>query len=369
MVSVARRNLFQDKTRLIVSVGGVAFALLLVLALDAIFTGSMNRITAYIDRSGADIWVAQEGVRNMHMASSFLPLSKVEQIKGVPGVAEVHPILYTSNIMTNGESRNLVYLIGIGPQAKVGGPWKMRSGVPDVNKGEVIVDKAIANKMGIGVGDTVEIVGNRFTLKGLSEDASSLVSSVAFISFDEFARIRQSAGVASYLLVTVKGGASPGQVAERIQREVGGLTANTTSAFSEEERKVVRDMSAELIAMMNFTGFLIGMAVTGLTLYTATVLKLKEYGIIKAIGATNRWLYLVVMEQAFLSIALGFSVALALTFVLGYAVSAVAPLVAMEVAPDSVAKALVVAVLIGVLASIMPVRKIAAIDPARVFRG
>jgi hypothetical protein len=68
MTRLAFRNLFQNRVRLIISTGGVALALLLILALDAIFTGVEQRITAYIDYSGADIWVSQSDVFNMHMA-------------------------------------------------------------------------------------------------------------------------------------------------------------------------------------------------------------------------------------------------------------------------------------------------------------
>ena len=64
---LARRNLLRSRARLAVSIGGVALALTLVLALDAIFEGVSRQLTAYIDRSGADAWVAQSGVRNLHM--------------------------------------------------------------------------------------------------------------------------------------------------------------------------------------------------------------------------------------------------------------------------------------------------------------
>jgi len=58
MLRLAYRNLFQSKVRIAMSVGGVALALMLVLALDAIMTGSEKRLTAYIDYSEADVWVA-----------------------------------------------------------------------------------------------------------------------------------------------------------------------------------------------------------------------------------------------------------------------------------------------------------------------
>jgi len=61
---LARRGLGRSRVRLIASVGGVALALSLTLALDAIYAGVANQLTAYIDRAGADVWVAQSGVRS-----------------------------------------------------------------------------------------------------------------------------------------------------------------------------------------------------------------------------------------------------------------------------------------------------------------
>jgi putative ABC transport system permease protein len=94
MLRLAYRNLFQSKVRLAMSVGGVALALMLVLALDAIMTGSEKRLTAYIDNSEADVWVAQSGVRNLHMVSSWIPASVTDEVRDVPGVDSVTPLMY-----------------------------------------------------------------------------------------------------------------------------------------------------------------------------------------------------------------------------------------------------------------------------------
>jgi len=78
---LARRNLGQNRVRLMASIGGVALALSLVLALDAIFAGVSNQLTAYIDRAGADVWVSQAGVRNLHMVASFVPASVTAEVQ------------------------------------------------------------------------------------------------------------------------------------------------------------------------------------------------------------------------------------------------------------------------------------------------
>src|SRR3990172_6474742 len=107
MVSVARKNMFQEKTRLLISVTGVAFALLLVLALEGLVAGAMEQITAYINNTGAEAYAAQPGVRTMHMSGSALPLSKLGEVRRADGVARAEPILYTSSAITRGDERSL----------------------------------------------------------------------------------------------------------------------------------------------------------------------------------------------------------------------------------------------------------------------
>jgi putative ABC transport system permease protein len=130
MTRLALRNLFQSRARLAISVGGVALALMLILALDAIVGWIEKRVTAYIDASGADIWVSQEGVRNMHMASSSFSASLATGVARVEGVDSVTPILYLTNVVEAGEERTIAYVIGLPDQARAGLPWIVQSGRP-----------------------------------------------------------------------------------------------------------------------------------------------------------------------------------------------------------------------------------------------
>jgi hypothetical protein len=88
-VPLARRNLFENRRRVLLSTGGVAVALLLVLVLGGILAGAMRQLTGYIDRSGADLIVSQLGVRTMHMSASVLrdPTSPTAPVRcpGSPG--------------------------------------------------------------------------------------------------------------------------------------------------------------------------------------------------------------------------------------------------------------------------------------------
>lgn len=369
MIRLAFRNLFQNKIRLLISVGGVSLALLLILSLDAIFTGVEKRLTVYINNSGADVFVAQLDVRNMHMASSSLPDSVRRKVKAVPGVASVTPVLYQSNYVVMGDERNLAYIIGLPEKAEFGGPWKVSSGRSLPGKGEAIIDRNVAEKSGVTLGEEVEILGEEFEVVGLSEETSSLVNSVAFISTKDFEELRGSYKTFSYLLVKVSEGESPTAVVARIQSQVRDVTVQTRDTFASQERKVVKDMSTDVIMIMNLIGFLIGLAVMALTVYTATVARRAEYGVLKALGAHNGHLYRAVLAQALLSVSFGFAIGLGITFIISAIVPRLGLSMVMEVSWASLLKVGSLSLVIAGIAAVLPIRQISGLDPAMVFRG
>jgi putative ABC transport system permease protein len=368
MILLAFHNLFQNKIRLMISVGGVALALLLILSLDAIFTGVEQRITVYINNSGADIFVAQSDVRNMHMASSSLPDSVSRKVKVVPGVAAVTPILYLSNYIVMGEQRNLAYIIGLPEKAELGGPWKVSSGRALPRKGEAIIDRSVAEKSDVTLGDEIGILGEEFEVAGLTEETSSLVNSVAFISTRDFEELRDSYKTFSFLLVKVDAGESPEVVAARIQAWVRDVTVQTREDFASQERQVVKDMSTDVITIMNLIGFLIGLAVMALTVYTATLSRRAEFGVLKALGAHSEHLYQAVLSQALISVTFGFAIGLAITLVISAIVPRLGLSMVLVVSGASLLKVGSLSLVIAGIAAILPIRQIAGLDPAMVFR-
>jgi putative ABC transport system permease protein len=369
MIRLAFRNLFQNKVRLVVSVGGVSLALLLILTLDAIFSGVERQITAYINHSGADVFVSQSAVRNMHMASSSLSATLTDEVKGVPGVQAVTPILYLSNMIVVGEERNLAYIIGLPEDATMGSPWQIAAGSSRPKPGDAIIDRNVAEKSNVGLGDEVEILGSKFKVAGLSEGTASLVNSVAFISMADFFALRGGSDTVSFLLVKAQPGVNPEGVAARIEEQIGNVTTQTRSVFAGQERRVVKDMSTDVITIMNLIGFLIGLAVMALTVYTATLSRRKEYGVLKALGARNNHLYRSVLTQALLSVILGFGVGLAFTLLLSVIIPRLGLNLALVISSTSLLKVGAVSLVIASFSALLPIRQIAGLDPVMVFRG
>jgi putative ABC transport system permease protein len=366
---LARRNLGRNRVRLLASVGGVALALSLTLALDAIYAGVASQLTTYIERAGADVWVAQSGVRNLHMVASSLPASVVDEVGAVGGVAAVTPILEATDTITAGDTRAVVYVIGLPAGAGMGGPWDIVEGSAQVGPGEIIVDRGFAAQAGVTIGDPVGVLGGEARIVGLSRGTASLVNSVAFVSFADFEARRGGAPVISFALVRMAaGGGSAEAVAADIERLVPGVTAQSRTDFVAQERRIVTDMSADVISIMSIIGFVVALAVVALTVYVATLARRREFGVLKALGARNRVLYRVVLVQAALSVVVGFAIGLAFTGLLAFAIGRADLNLELAITSASLAKVGSFAAIIAGLAAILPIRQVAGVDPAVVFR-
>ncbi len=178
-VPLARRNLFQDRRRLLLSTGGVAVALLVVLLLGGIFAGAMRQLTGYIDHTQTDLVVSQLGVRTMHMSASVLRPDIADRVRQVPGVAWAEPIRYTTGMVSAPAGQSPSYVIGYQPAARHAGPRLLASRQPGA--GEAVLDRQAANQLGVRVGDRVGVLGRRFTLVGLSTGGTTIANTTVFI--------------------------------------------------------------------------------------------------------------------------------------------------------------------------------------------
>ena len=364
-VPLARRNLFQDRRRSALSIFGIAAALVLVLVLGGVFAGAMRQVTAYIRSSPADVFVAQRDVSTMHMTTSALAPDVVDQARAVDGVEWAEGLYYTTSTLDTGDSSLITYVFGYDTTTGRGGPRTLAAGRPP-GRGEVVVDSAAAEDLGITLGETVAILGQPFTVSGLSTDGTSIANTTTYITGDDFAGLRGP----NYGYVLV--GAAPGVPADALRARLADALPDTTvltkGAFERSETNIVRSMAADVMAIISTIGYLIALALIGLTLYNATVAKQRELGIVKALGAPNRRLTATVLAQAAWTVALSIAVAAVISVLLGRLIEAATTNIAVEIEPVAVARTALGAALIGAVAAVLPLRRVAHVDAATAFR-
>jgi putative ABC transport system permease protein len=357
-----------ERTRLILSVLAVGFAVLLVLVMAGIFVGTTRQVTTYIDNSRNAVWVVQPGVSQMFRAVSWLPADTPGQVEALPEVASAVPILgQPSDFVHNGE-QTAYFVVGYDPVTGVGGPWKLAAGRDISTSGEVVLDRVLATKNSIRLGDTVRIIDGDFTVVGLSSQTAALGNFYAFISLPDAARLMRAGNRLSYVLVQPSPGNTPEQAAAAIRDRVPGADAMTSAEFSRNSRDIIISMIGRPLKAMIAIAALVGVALIALTVLASTNEQMADFGVLRAVGVRGGQLCRTVLGQAALIAALGYLVGAALAYAAQFFIRDRLGDVTIAVTPGMLAAMALTTAVMAALGSLLSLRRVTSIDPAMAFR-
>ena len=363
---LARRNLFKDKTRLALSIGGVALAVMLVLLLNGLLTGSFRQITSYLDRSPGSLVVTQSGVRNLLGATSLLPPGTASEAEQVEGAAEVVPILSQFVILDLHGKKQPAYLVGYDPE-KGGGPWQLAQGRTPKADDEVIFDRVLADRHNLGLGESLDIMGRDFRVVGLSEGTTSWMTSFVFIRKTAAESLFRAPGATSFLLVRPAEDQPPEALQDRLA-DLPGIEVLLKGQVAANDSRLYARLFSAPVRLMSGIAFLVGTLVVGLVIYTATVERQREYGVLKAIGARNGMLYRVVGTQALIAAVAGVVLGVLLAYGASELIMTLRPQFLVVLEPAEVLWVGAIGLSMALAAALLPARVLAGLAPAEVFR-
>lgn len=367
MIYLAFRNLWQQKFRLGLSISGVALAMMLIILLNGFLAGIYAQVTAYLDNTSAQLIIAQDGVTNLLSTTSFLPLGTEAQVCGVPGIAEVTPIVSQFVIFDLHEEKIVAYMVGYEP-GQGGGPWQMKDGRFPKTNNEVVLDWVMATDHDITIGDTINILDDQFTVVGLSEGTNSWMASFFFVNKQAAERLLLAPGVTSFLLLTLDPEVDKATVSDRLNCRLPNVEIVPVEAMRQNDIDVLVKVFAAPLQLMVSIAFAVGTAILGMVIYTTTVERSREFGVLKAVGAKNRYLYGLVTVQGMVTAVSGSLLGIGLAAVAARLIMNNYPKFLIVLEPQSIWWVSFSGLLMGVLAALLPARLVAHLDPAQVFR-
>lgn len=363
---LAWRNLARDRMRFSLSVVGVGLAIMLALLLAGFESGLYRQLAAYVERTPGSLVVAQEGVDESLAVSSVVPAGTLEAVEQADGVARAIPVASQFVMLDLHERKQPAYLVGYRPE-RGGGPWALAAGREPAADDEAVLDEVLASRHDVGIGDAFALMGRRFRIVGLSAETSSWMTSFLFVRSSAASDLLQVPGLISYVFVTPAAGVDPAALAQRLER-LPGVEATPKADVIANDREVMARVFTAPIRLMTAIAFVVGTLVVGLILYTATVERRREYGVLKAIGGRNAVLYRVTAIQALIVAAAGSLLGVLLTVGAGQLVTTLRPefLVALE--PPALVLAVGGGLAMALLGGLIPARLLAGLAPADVFR-
>lgn len=374
MTTLAWKNLFHDKVRLAVTLTGIVFALILIIVQFGLFLGFLETSANVVKQSGADLWITAPGIPHVN-GGAPIPEKKRYQALAVSGVTRVDRYaLNFVNWKLPGGSQEAVQIAGFDLDGKMGGPWNVVQGSVDALRGEdtVIVDELYKEKLGIrNIGDSVEVMGRRARVVGFTNGIRSFTTSpyvyTSFKNAQNYTRIEEDQ--AFFLLVKLAEGTDLLKAKANLENTLTGVDVLTNDEMWKKTQGYwVFSTGAGITTLMGAVlGLLVGIVVVAQTIYSATVDHIREFGTLKAMGARNRYIYRIIIEQAVISAVMGYTVAILIGWFVARGSEDGNALILLP--PEMALATLGLSILMCIIASVLSIRKATSIDPALVFKG
>ena len=373
VVTLAFRNLFHDRVRLVATVVGIVFSIILVTVQLGVFLSFERMITTMIDHAQADFWIVPTETKSFE-ESSFLAGSERLQALSINGVTAAVPVIvgYASWRKPNGGASTPVLVIGT-PDTSIGlQPWNVVEGsLRDLSMPEgVAIDRSYFEQLGIAqIGEHAEINNHKARVVAVTKGIRSFTTTPHVFAPLERARAYLGAppNKANFFIVRISPNADAEVIRSRLAASLFGAEVLTSEQFRHRTRQFWLSDTGAGAALLGsaILGIIVGTIIVAQTLYSSTKDHLKEFATLRAIGSSYKYILKVILGQALLSAVIGFSIAAAIDLVLvKMTADAALPII---MTPALTLGLFMLTVAMCSIAAISAIRVVTRIDPVLVF--
>jgi putative ABC transport system permease protein len=361
-VPLVRRNLLAEPRQLLAGVAGIGLALMLILLLGGLWAGIQAQSAQYVDATGSALWVLPSGTRTLFAEGTQLPTSTLATVRRTPGVDWAASAWGQYAILNLHDTRAAVVLIGSTP-GQPGGAWAMARGQAPTADDEVAIDRALAAKHGLALGDRLAVADRGYRVVGITRHAGFMTGYV-FATHRAVEALLGGPGKTSAILV---GTSQPTAVQSRLA--ASGLTVLTTPELRRTAVELNTRVFGSPLRLMAGIAFAAGVLIVALTVYAQVAERRRDHGIVKALGASGRRLAALALAQTLVLSGLGLGAG-GLLLAAGRALLGwLRPQFEVVITPSLLAQAVGAALVMALLAAIIPARRLARLDPATAYRG
>ncbi len=371
-MKLAWRNLLADRIRFAVTVVGIAFAVFLMTFQGSLLAGFLRAAATGVTATDGELWVAARGVQCFEFPTP-LPSRLREIALGVPGVLRVDRILVGSAVWQKPSGVGQMILL-IGAETGVGTRFPvpyLRNEASATAPEAVLVDESNVQLLEATQLPVIEVNQRRaHTEKIISGFGSFFGTPYVFTTYADAGKyLRAEPEQTSYLILGIEPGSDLQTMKQQVQQKLPEADVWTRDEFARRAQRywVAQTGAGGALLTAALLGFLVGLVVVSQNIYATTMEHLEEFATLKALGATTSYIRRLVLLQA---LACG---------VVGACLGFLATLPAIRFARNAIpwvntpfwlpVGILGAGLLMCALASVVSIRKVLQLDPAKVFRA
>jgi putative ABC transport system permease protein len=344
----ALRDLQWRRRRFVIAIIGTGMVFAMTLVLTGLSNGFRAEARHTVDSLGTETYLIKAGAVGPFLGSAMFSATEAQAVARVPGVESAIPLVFAQEALQDRGTSQNVNVFGV-PTDGPGMPT-MAAGRAPSSPGEI----AISNTLRHAVGDDVEIGSRTVHIVGLVDKSTALAGQVnAFLTVEGAQQVLFS-GQPLISAVGLRGTAAEIPDGYRI--------VGHDAAINDLLRPLQKAILA--ISYLAILLWAIAALIVGSLIYLSALERTRDFAVFKAVGLPTSWVFAGLALQAVIvavvAAVLGGVLSLALAPM--FPIPVVIPLSAFFLLPG-------IAVVIGLLASLMGLRRAVTVDPALAFGG
>jgi ABC-type antimicrobial peptide transport system permease subunit len=361
---MAAQSLMQRMTRTVFTLAAIGLTVGVIMALEGIVREVSGTLT---EMAGEDIeiMIRQAGVADTEF--SAIDKRVGGKIAALSEVRSVSGILFTAVVLP--ENNSFFIMLGYSPNEPAIRRFNIVEGSRIATNHQVMIGRAMSEALKRGVGDNIELGGSRFKVVGIYESSVSWEELGGVVTLRDAQTFAGRPNKVTMYAVDLMEPDRASEVVEKINRQFPEVHASLTGEFVEQ----MPDM-ANAGAMLNGIS-LLAILVGGVgilnTMLMSVLERTREIGVLRALGWRRLAILWMIMKEALFLGILGAISGIAIAYGLVF-VSSKAPMIGeafrAEFSWDVFARAITVAVSLGVIGGLYPAYRATRLQPVEALR-
>jgi putative ABC transport system permease protein len=348
MLFAALRDMQWRRRRLVIAIISTGLVFAMTLVLTGLANGFRVEAQRTVDAMGVDAFVVKAGAAGPFLGATPFAQVDLPRVAAAPGVLAAAPLATAASTIREGTSARNATAFGAPPH----GP-----GMPQVSEGQAPTapdEVEVSSTLGKHIGEDLQVGARTLRIVGIVPNATALAKTPCIFLTTE--GLQQLAYDGQPMITSIGIVGSPRQLLDGYQ------TVDRATGVTDLMRPLKVAVSA--ITIVAFLLWIVAVLIVGSLVYLSALERLRDFAVFKAIGVPTRSILAGLALQAVVVALLAAAVGVVLAQLL-------APLFPMiVVVPVSAYLALpVIAIAIGLLASVAGLRRAVAVDPALAFGG
>jgi ABC-type antimicrobial peptide transport system permease subunit len=359
------QNLWQRLGRTFLTLLVISVTVGSIMSLESLVGGMSEQMTGMAIGEDAQILIRQADIADTSL--SAIDARDGAKIAAMSEVKSVSGMIFTA--VTSEDGTSFIIIQGYAPNEYAMQTFNVVEGELLTGNHQVMLGRMLAESLSLSVGETMQMSGMRFKVKGIYESGTGWEDSGAVISLrDGQAMLGRPRKVTMYSVV-LHNPKDAAKMVEKINTEIPTVHAALAGEFV-DQMPDMESMDAMMGGISVLAIIIGGMGVMN-TMLMSVLERTREVGVLRALGWRRRRVLELIIEESLILSGIGAVGGILIAFGLGYLMS-INPLtgdmINIKWTILIFARAILVALMLGLVGGIYPAYRATKMQPVEALR-